>query len=95
MKAVRFHTCVLDLDDQPVLDTAGKNVTLGSAIRMALLANDAQMDPERKLACFDLAVKTRGKDYVELTADEVALIRERVGVGYGPLIVGRVKEALD
>lgn len=50
---------------------------------------------ELKAKCFGIMQKFFLEDDVNLTSDEAALIKERVGKIYSPLVYGRVCELLD
>lgn len=86
---------------QPILDLAGEpagDLTLGSAIEQALMLpvkGDDQMTGSAKLKLFLLATRLHGKGTAELAADDVVLIKDRVGRLFTPIVVGRVWSAID
>ncbi len=76
----------------------GSPVSLRSVCTMALNGGDQRDVTEKdKLERFFLAQKISLVGKVELTADEIVLLKRLVGAfpHYGPLIVGRVFEILD
>jgi hypothetical protein len=48
-----------------------------------------------KVKRFQLAVKVYSGDEVELSAEDIALIKDLIGKLYGPLVVGRSYELLE
>ena len=55
---------------------------------MAVLETDRSMSGEDKVKIWVLAGKIQKEDVVELVAEDVALLKKRVGAAYGPAIVG-------
>jgi len=96
----RLNVEVNDLDGKAVLDPdSGKPATLKSATTSALLfqgQDDSKMTGDQKLARFALAKKVHdASDTVDLTAEEIVLIKECVNKIFTPLVYGRLVEALD
>jgi hypothetical protein len=75
-----------------------KDLTLKSVSVEALLAtfNDEQsLSGEEKAKRYLLATRIYANDELDLTVEEVAKIKQLVGKGYGPLIVGQAWEMLE
>lgn len=62
---------------------------------MQHVRGDENMSGEQKLRLYRLAGKVVHGGVVEVTAEEIALLKERIGKGYGPNIVGPAYELLD
>src|SRR5690349_20123329 len=86
---------------QPIMDLDGKpmdDLTVGGAIEQALLIpakGDDQLTGSAKLKLFLLASKLHGRDELDLAAEDVVLVKDRVGKLYTPIVIGRVWTALD
>ena len=55
---------------------------------MAVLETDKGMSGEDKVKIWVLAGKIQKEDVVELVAEDVALLKARIGAAYGPAIAG-------
>jgi len=90
---------LLDLEGKNLSGVDGKPATICSVSIEALLAtykNEVSLSGEDKLKRWELAVKLRSvTDTVELTVEEVALIKNLVGKAYGPVIVGQTWKVLE
>lgn len=87
---------ILGLDGRP-LEVAGDVVTLRTIIQGALLATlpeDSKMPGARKAELFRLALAANA-DSVDWKAEDVALIKDRIGQVSTPLAVGRAYELID
>ncbi len=77
----------------------GDVMTLGSVSINALLLQykgEDNLPGEEKLRRWELAVKIKnGPDPVELTVENVSLIKNLIGKSYGPLICGQAWKLLD
>ena len=93
-----FCQDLLDLDGEPLKDPAGVTVTLQNASVNALLANDQNENPDgvEKAKRFALAMKIHNvKEPVDVTAEEIALVKKLIGKVYTALVVGRAYELLE
>lgn len=88
--------------DAPITDIEDKPFPGGETLRTVLLGAclntlraDELMDAKQKVELYLLSKKIAGRGDVELTTEEVVLLKERVGKAYNPLVVGRVYEVLD
>jgi hypothetical protein len=94
--------------DQPIKDFSGKLIELGDKEKIVLtfrtvientLNSQSEQYPltsEKRLQAFQIALKLFSKklDEYTLTIDQVAFIKERVGLFYGPVIYGRFLELI-
>jgi hypothetical protein len=102
--AINFTQFLTDLKGNIVKDPqTNQNVTLGDCVTNALLqaeATEARQGAsagyEEKAKRFKLAQKiTNATDAITLELHEKDLIRSQTTKIYGPLIVGRVSEAIN
>ena len=89
--------------DQPIKDFSDKSIQVGDKDKTSLtfrtviettLNSHSEQYPltaEKKLQAFQIGLKLFGKKLPEytLTIDQVAFIKERIGLFYGPVIYGR------
>jgi hypothetical protein len=101
-RLIDFTIVINGLDGKPIMIPDGKGkqeaLTLNTACVNALetsLEEDRQMPGEAKFKLDELAHKIYNKNGVSLTAEEVVLIKQRVGKLYNPLVVGAVWRILD
>jgi hypothetical protein len=94
--------------DQPIKDFTGKSIEIGEKEKTVLtfrtvientLNSQSEQYPltaEKKLQAFQIGLKLFSKKLEEyiLTIDQVAFIKERVGLFYGPVIYGRFLELI-
>lgn len=94
---VDFSVPLLDQDDRPIKD--GDNVlTLGRAAMTALMTpqpDEAAQPVEEKFKKGQLAIRVYAQVPLDLTAEEVAMVRRYIGKTYGPLVVVRALPLLD
>lgn len=86
------------LKGDDILDEKNNPVTIGDIISQALLASfpDDNEKGEEKYKKFKLAVKVNSSDLpIDITLEEAVKIKEIVGKGFSPLIVGQVWEILE
>lgn len=87
------------MDGQVMIDNDGKGNAVEATLRMAIV--NAVLSPvEResgieKAKKYDLAMRVYKEDEVDLKAEEITLIKERVGEVFPPLIVGQVFNLLE
>ena len=99
---IDFSTPLLDLDCEPI--TSGDTrVTLGSVSVTALLGDlmlfdgrPEQLGAEQKVANALLAQTIHGaKDPLDVRPEQIVTLKDRIGRGYGALIVMRAHAILD
>ena len=81
---------------EPVVVDPGYEYTFRHAFNRALgpQQEDAGLNDDEKLKIFRLHLKIAKGGEVDLTADEVVLLKKRVSKAFNPLIYGRVCEFL-
>jgi hypothetical protein len=104
---VDFSAVITDQDGMPVIDCAGSPkdcegkppLTLGKVAMRALTASfedERALTGEEKLKRGDLALRAyKSERSMQMTAEEVALVKRLIAKGYGPLIVVRTWPLLD
>jgi hypothetical protein len=87
---------------QPILDLDGKQIDGEATLRKACvqvllnpLKGDDGQSGQDKASLFALAMQINSEDEPDLAIEDWAKIKERVGRGYGPLVVGRVYAMID
>lgn len=79
-----------------VEDKSKPALTIANLIVTNLIGEDAKATPEERFNNFRLASKIKDtEDEVELSIEELATIKKKVGENPMPLVVGRVWEALE
>ena len=94
---VNFSAEITDLRGNPVKD-GDENLTLGAVACSAMLAvmsTDQNLPSAEKVRMFRLAQKAADGGEVEVTAEDVVLLKDRIGTLYGALIVGRVYDLVN
>ena len=83
--------------DKKVLKDGGKELTLGTVCCNALLVADpSDKKADSKVKKFNMAVKLADKDSVDVTAEEIVLLKSCINTAYEqPLIVGQALNLLD
>lgn len=88
--------------DAPILNLEGKpfdgNPTLKTICFMAINAQamgDERMTGDEKLKLFAVVSKVTSGGIVDLKAEDIAVLKERIGKTMFPVIVGRAFELLD
>jgi hypothetical protein len=87
------------LDGQVMKDNDGQGNAVDATLKMALVNSilspvqkESGIDKVKK---FNLAQRVYKDDEVELTAEDITLIKERVGETFAPIIVGQVWNILE
>lgn len=92
--------------DVPILDLDGKEIKVGDVIQTlghvslsALLAtfeDERALTGKQKADRMQLALKINSNmKEVDLTIEQLNLVKELIGKGFGPLVVGRAYELLE
>jgi hypothetical protein len=95
--AIDFTTVLSGLDGKPLVAEGVPTMTLGEVAANALVNSYKDENPtgQEKVKRWALALRIHAASEVELTADEVKLIKDLVAKLYGPLVVGQVWSILD
>lgn len=82
---------------EPIVLDQGYVFTAKHAAFAALNANiqGEQLSDDEKIKVYLLGVKCASGGEVDLSTDECALLKKRVGKVYGPLVYGRMCDFLD
>ncbi len=94
---LKLDAKILDLEDKPILNPDETEVTLSVVCINALMSTleqDKGLSGDKKAALFTLALSLKGGNE-EVTVEEVAMIKERIGIMFGQLIVGRVYALIE
>jgi len=98
---LKTEVVLTNLSGEALKDTNTKGEAVDATLEMclinALLAPMGQGKTEagtEKLKKFNLAKKINDNKEVDLSADDIVLLKNRVGEVYPPLIVGQVYELL-
>lgn len=87
-----------DLDNEAMKNPKGNVATLRWICCEALLSphpKEQDLDQLEKVKRFQLAKRISKDDKVELSVDELALLKRLVGQGFPPLVVGLVCEMVE
>ena len=94
---VNVNQVLKTIDGQAMKDNVdGKAVdaTVKMVIVNAILSPVEKESGIDKVTKYELAKKIYASDEVDLDEKEIALIKERVGEGFAPIIVGQIFELL-
>lgn len=97
MPKVNMDTTLTGLDGTTALRNEEDKVVKLRMIAIACLLANRPCSPEEKLADFDMAERLH-KDKsgtVDLSIEEVAHLKKRIGESQGPLVVKRCWDVLD
>lgn len=61
----------------------------------SVMAHDQGETGTSKLERYQLALRIHNEDVVDLTAEEIVIIKTRVGMAFGPMVVGQVWPMLE
>lgn len=97
---MNFDTVMTDLKGQPVMEPpkAGGPATmlkLSDVTLNALMALDESDNVDVKVKKFKIAMKVSQGGEIELSPEDIVLIKSCIGKFYSPLAVGRAHELLD
>lgn len=94
---IDFSIPLYDMDNKPINEAPDKPLLLDKVCVNALLSDtpDEKISGEAKLVRFKLAKRIYGASEIDITAEEIVLIKDRVGKQYLALIVGQVFELLE
>ena len=78
-----------------VVNGEAVEATLRTALVNAILSPVEKETGMDKVKKYELAKRVHSQDEVELSPDDVELVKERVGELYVPLVVGQIFDKLD
>ena len=94
-------TPIVDLDGKPITMDGkpdGVPLTLRTVAENALLAtyqDEHELSGDKKVERMVLAQQIHAASKIDLTAENVTLLKQLIGKAYGPLIVGRAIAIVD
>lgn len=94
---VNVNQVLKTLDGQVMKDNVDGNAvdaTVKMAIVNAVLSPVEKESGIEKVKKYELAKKIYAADEVDLNEDEIKLIKDRVGEGFAPIVVGQIFELL-
>jgi len=91
---IDFSSKFYDLDGEVIKDK-DKEVTLGSVCANALLVPQKEEEGAIKANKYDLALKVYKASEVEVSAEDVVLLKKAINKAYAPLIVGQAFRMLE
>ncbi len=96
---LNINKVLVQLNGQPIMDIddAGQSVpaTVKTALVNAVLAPEQNEKGTQKVQKYELAKRIyKAEQEVEVTAEEVVLIKRRIEELYPPIIVGQLEELL-
>jgi hypothetical protein len=95
---VKVNIPILTMDGEQMKDDDGQGNTVDATVKLAIV--NAVLSPVQnekgveKVKKYELAKKVYASDEVDLTAEEISLIKERVGDVFAPIVVGQIFEML-
>jgi hypothetical protein len=96
---VKVDGTLKTLDGTVIMDNDGKGNAVEATVRMALvnaiLSPVQQETGMEKVKKYELAKKIHDQDEVELSMDDIELIKDRVGEIYAPVVVGQLYSLLS
>lgn len=90
---VNVDTPILEITGEPVPDLLAKGIMIDAL--MVSMEDDVSLSGEQKIKNFMLAQRLSVGGEVELTSEEVGLIKSRVAKIFNVLGTGRIWELLD
>lgn len=98
MSRINLSKSFVDLKNKSI-ENEGQLFTLKDAITQCLLIEfpNETPDAEDKVKRFKLAIKVNGatEDSIELSAEDISLIKKVIGKSFGALIVGQAFDFLE
>jgi hypothetical protein len=92
---LKVSTVLVQYNGKPIVDN-GVEATVRDAVVNAVLVAVPGDKPIQKFQKDELARKIYNvKEEVELTAEEVVMVKERVGECFAPIVVGQVWRLLE
>ena len=95
---VNVNQTLKTMDGQVMKDNDGQGSAIDATVRLAMV--NAVLSPVEKesgiekVKKYELAKKIYAADEVDLNEDEIKLIKDRVGEGFAPIVVGQIFELL-
>jgi len=97
MSEINFKQSLVDINGVPIKDAGGKEATIGAACAMSLLGqypDEQNISADTKMERYRLAHKIINAETLELTPEEVVMIRKVVHKNYGALVMGQLYDVV-
>lgn len=94
---INWDAKITNFEGEPIKD-GEKDVTLATiscSVFISALKGDDQLSGEEKEKLFKIGLAASEGGVSEITADQAATLKKRIGVAYAPLIVGRAYEIIE
>lgn len=94
---VKLNHILSDLDGNSLRDERGE-LTVGKVAIQALIGqhrNDENMSADKKVALYELMCKVKSEPDNDFTVEEIAALKERIGLLFTPIVVGQCFKVLD
>lgn len=92
---IKINTPILGLDGQPLLEGFTVKEAMVQSL-VTVLPGDEGLTGVQKFQAFTLATKINSADgFVDLSIEDMKLIKDRSGVMLSPVAMGRVWQALE
>lgn len=95
MNKVNFNDFLIGFDGNPIKKANNENSTFKSICQDALWTPEQNETAEEKYNAYKLSRKIDSDDEVELKAEDIVLLKKKVGKLYGALVVGLVYDKLE
>lgn len=96
---INTNAVLLNYKNEPIIQKDGveeKELTVKEALTTSLNSTGPGeiLTADKKNKIFQLSLKIHANDQLELTVDDAAFIKERVGIIYSAIVYGRICEIL-
>ena len=95
MAKINFNVKLTNFDGEPLKDEKKEELTLGSAVKQALLVLDEKASGPDKYESYVLATKVVAGGEVELKSEEITRIKDAIGKYMFPIVVGQAWDLLE
>jgi len=98
---INVNQVLKNLAGETLKDNDGTGKAIDATLKLAIInsvlapvqnKNESGVEKVKK---YELAKKVYANDEIDLTAEEITLIKQRVGEVYAPLLVGQIFEMLE
>jgi hypothetical protein len=93
---IKITTELFNANDETIKDTNGKDLTVKDVCINALLIPQSGDDDKTKWEKYELYKRLKtAKDIVEISAEDIVLLKKAIGKTQPPLIMGQAWEVLE
>ena len=90
---INFNQPIKNIQGEEIKDLTLKTVSVEALL--ATFSDEQSLSGEEKAKRYLLATRIYANDELDLTVEEIAKIKQLIGKGYGPLVVGQAWEILE